>query len=69
MLKINVEAANSVEVASALVVNQKSPVLVGSGSEPYVIGAAFALDVLLSAGSAVRCDDGQSASASVTVGR
>ncbi|MDB2326297.1 peptidylprolyl isomerase, partial [Flavobacteriaceae bacterium] len=43
-------AANSVEVASALVVNQKSPVLVGSGSEPYVIGAAFALDVNQSSG-------------------
>ena len=38
-------AANSVEVVSALALNQKSATLVGAGVEPYVVGAAFALDV------------------------
>ena len=36
-------AANSVEVVSALSVNQKSATLVGAGNEPYVVGAAFAM--------------------------
>lgn len=36
-------AKNGVEVKSALAVNQKSGVLVGAGNEPYIIGAAFAL--------------------------
>ncbi len=38
-------AANSVEVVSALALNQKSATLVGAGVDPYVVGAAFALDV------------------------
>ena len=38
-------AVNSVEVVSALALNQKSATLVGAGVEPYVVGAAFALDV------------------------
>ncbi len=38
-------AANSVEVVSAIALNQKSATLVGAGVEPYVVGAAFALDV------------------------
>ncbi len=38
-------ATNSVEVVSALVLNQKSGTLVGAGVEPYVVGAAFALEV------------------------
>ena len=38
-------AANSVEVVSALALNQKSATLVGAGLEPYVVGAAFAMDV------------------------
>jgi len=37
-------AANSVEVVSALSVNQKSATLVGAGNEPYVVGAAFAME-------------------------
>lgn len=37
-------ASNSVEVVSALAVNQKSATLVGAGKEPYVVGAAFALN-------------------------
>ena len=36
-------AKNGVEVKTALAVNQKSGVLVGAGNEPYIIGAAFAL--------------------------
>ena len=32
----------NIEIASA--VNQKNPTLVGSGNEPYVVGAAFAMD-------------------------
>ena len=36
-------AANSVEVVSALSVNQKSATLVSAGNEPYVVGAAFAM--------------------------
>jgi peptidyl-prolyl cis-trans isomerase D len=38
-------ASNSLEVVSALAVNQKSATLVGAGNEPYVVGAGFALDV------------------------
>jgi peptidyl-prolyl cis-trans isomerase D len=38
-------ASNSLEVVSAFAVNQKSATLVGAGNEPYVVGAAFALDV------------------------
>ena len=38
-------ASNSLEVVSALAVNQKSATLVGAGNEPYVVGAAFSLDV------------------------
>ena len=37
-------AKNGVEVKTALAVNQKSGVLVGAGNEPYIIGAAFALE-------------------------
>ena len=37
-------AANKVEVVSALSVNQKSATLVGAGNEPYVVGAAFAME-------------------------
>ena len=37
-------ASNSLEVVSAFAVNQKSATLVGAGNEPYVVGAAFALD-------------------------
>ena len=32
----------NIEIASAI--NQKNPTLVGSGNEPYVVGAAFAMD-------------------------
>jgi peptidyl-prolyl cis-trans isomerase D len=38
-------ASNSLEVVSALAVNQKSATLVGAGNEPYVVGAGFALGV------------------------
>ena len=37
-------AKNGVEVKTALAINQKSGVLVGAGNEPYIIGAAFALE-------------------------
>ncbi len=38
-------ANNSVEVVSALSINQKNETLVGAGSEPNIVGAAFGLDV------------------------
>lgn len=38
-------ANNNVEITSALAINQKNKTLVGAGSEPKVIGAAFSLDV------------------------
>ena len=45
MTESQLAASNSLEVVSALAVNQKSATLVGAGNEPYVVGAAFSLDV------------------------
>ena len=40
----DIAAKYGVEVVNALAVNQKSGTLVGAGYEPYIIGAAFALN-------------------------